>query len=143
VIPARWDDGRMLAPPALADKWWLVTVEAGACAEACERKLLLMRQVRLAQGKDQDRVERLVVLADASEIQRLPAPLTEGLRIARLIDPTALGHPFGDEIPADHIYLVDPLGRLMLSFPHDPDPKGMVRDLARLLSVNSWQRVTR
>ena len=33
----------------------------------------------------------------------------------------------------DHIYLVDPLGNLMLRFPRDPDPSRMIKDLQRLL----------
>lgn len=38
--------------------------------------------------------------------------------------------------PADHIYLVDPLGNLMLRFPADPDPRRMMKDLARLLRAS-------
>jgi hypothetical protein len=34
---------------------------------------------------------------------------------------------------ADHIYLVDPLGNLMMRYPRDADPRRMVKDLARLL----------
>src|SRR5579871_635245 len=30
VVPARMEDGAAVAPAALADKWWLVTVEQGA-----------------------------------------------------------------------------------------------------------------
>jgi len=33
----------------------------------------------------------------------------------------------------EHIYLVDPLGNLMLRFPPDPDPSRMIKDLERLL----------
>jgi hypothetical protein len=36
----------------------------------------------------------------------------------------------------DHVYLVDPLGNLMLRFPRDPDPSGMIKDLQRLLKYS-------
>jgi hypothetical protein len=142
VLAARLDDGQVLGPALLADRWWLVTVDASACAEACLRKLLLMRQLRLAQGKDQDRVGRLWVLTDAGPVGTVPVSLTEGLRTARIVDPRALGQQFGDENPIQYIYLVDPFGRLMMSFPSDPDPGRMLKDLQRLLSVNSWERVS-
>jgi hypothetical protein len=38
---------------------------------------------------------------------------------------------------ADHIYLIDPLGNLMLRFPKDADPSRMKKDLERLLKVSN------
>jgi hypothetical protein len=34
------------------------------------------------------------------------------------------------------IYLVDPIGNLVLSYPPDADPSGMRKDLARLLHLS-------
>ena len=34
---------------------------------------------------------------------------------------------------SDHIYLVDPLGNLMMAFPKHADPSKIKRDLSRLL----------
>ena len=57
LIPPR----PLTGPPleALRGKWVLVSFDEATCDAACERKLYFMRQVRRAQGKDQDRVERL------------------------------------------------------------------------------------
>ncbi|MGZ5141672.1 MAG: cytochrome C oxidase subunit I, partial [Burkholderiales bacterium] len=41
--------------------------------------------------------------------------------------------------PLDHIYVVDPLGNLMMRFPPDPDPRRMLKDLARLLRHSKWR----
>ena len=38
--------------------------------------------------------------------------------------------------PADHIYLIDPLGNLMMRFPRDADPSRMIKDLQRLLKYS-------
>ncbi len=54
----------------LRGKWVLVTFDAAACDAYCEKKLYFMRQVRRAQGKDMDRIERLWVLTDAGEAAR-------------------------------------------------------------------------
>ena len=45
--------------------------DAGACDAYCEHKLYVMRQVRRAQGKDMDRIERLWVLTDAASRARM------------------------------------------------------------------------
>jgi hypothetical protein len=39
--------------------------------------------------------------------------------------------------PKGRVYLVDPLGNLMMSYPADMNPKGMQTDLKKLLK-NSW-----
>jgi hypothetical protein len=42
----------------------------------------------------------------------------------------------GPGMRSDHIYLVDPLGNVMLRWPRDPDPGRMIRDLGRLLKYS-------
>jgi hypothetical protein len=36
----------------------------------------------------------------------------------------------------DHIYLIDPLGNLMMRFPRDPDTRRLIKDLSRLLKAS-------
>jgi hypothetical protein len=48
---------------------------------------------------------------------------------------------FADQFPAqqsqsEHIYIVEPLGNVMLRFPVDPDPKGIMKDLKQLLKAS-------
>jgi cytochrome oxidase Cu insertion factor (SCO1/SenC/PrrC family) len=112
----------------LRGKWVLVTFDAAACDAYCEKKLYFMRQVRRAQGKDMDRVERLWVLTDGAKPRAELLAAIEGTRMQNL-------KPF-DERSADHIYLVDPMGNLMLRFPRDPDPSKMIKDLQRLLKYS-------
>ena len=38
--------------------------------------------------------------------------------------------------PADHIYLVDPLGNLVLRYTYDADPSRIIKDLTRLLKTS-------
>lgn len=40
---------------------------------------------------------------------------------------------------ADHIYVVDPPGNLMMRYPRDADPRRMLKDVARLLRHSKWQ----
>ncbi|HEX9184492.1 MAG TPA: cytochrome C oxidase subunit I [Burkholderiales bacterium] len=135
--------GELVAPPrplagppfdALRGKWVLVSFDAAACDAYCERKLYFMRQVRRAQGKDQDRVERLWMLTDDGQPRAEVLAAIEGTRLERGTA-TAARFPAGAS-HADHIYVVDPLGNLMMRYPRDPDPSRMLKDLQRLLRLS-------
>jgi hypothetical protein len=129
-------DGTPLDLGALRGKWLMVHVGPASCDAACAWQLYLMRQTRIAQGKEQSRIERLWVLTDAGPVA--PALLRDhpGLHVWR---PATAG--FAEQFPAvqgrtDHIYLVDPLGNLMLRFPAQPDAKRMMKDLKLLLKAS-------
>ena len=114
----------------LRGKWVLVNFDSAACDAYCEKKLYFMRQVRTAQGKDQARVERLWIITDAGKPRPELLAAIEGTRISR-----AKPDAFPGE-PVDHIYVLDPLGNLMMRFPKDLDPSRMLKDLQRLLKYS-------
>ena len=129
--------GRPFRFSEMRGKWILVQFDSGVCAEACERKLYFMRQVRKALGKDTARVERLWLVTDA----QAPAPrllqAIEGTRLARTgASPIAAEFP-AEQAAAEHVYLIDPHGNLMMRFPRDPDPSRMLKDLQRLMKVST------
>ena len=129
-------DGSPFRLSQLRGKWVLVSVDSGRCDAHCEEKLLYMRQLRLTQGKDADRVERAWLIADdvpprAAVVAQYPGTWlvrAAGVGLPGLFPSTAA--------VSDHIYLVDPLGNLMMRFPRDPDPRRMIKDLARLLKAS-------
>jgi len=134
--PLQQLDGRPFRPADLEGKWVLLHADGGACGESCRRQLYLMRQVRLAQGANFERIERVWLVTDDVRPAADLAPLLEGVWIVR-----AGGTPLVAALPAPadlnhHVYLVDPLGNLMLRFPRDPDPAGMIKDLQRLLKLS-------
>lgn len=119
----------LAAPPflPLRGKWVLVTADAAACDAYCEKKLYFMRQVRRAQGKEMGRVERLWLVSDGAAPRAELAAAIEGTRVLSFKDAA---------FSPEHIYLVDPLGNLMMRFPRDPDPSRMIKDLQRLLKAS-------
>jgi hypothetical protein len=125
LIEPRPVSGRAFEP--YLGKWLLVTFDSPACDAYCEKKLYYMRQIRTAQGKDQGRVERLWILTDAGAPRAGLLAAFEGTRIARA---ETSGFPGN---PVDHVYVVDPLGNLIMRFPREPDPSRMLKDLQRLL----------
>jgi len=140
----RWISGRtsnygeLLTPRPLAGplaplrgKWVLVTLDPAACDTRCERKLYIVRQVRRAQGANAERVERLWLLSDGGTPRAELVAALDGSRIARA-DPAPAA-----ALSGDYIYLVDPLGNLMMRFPAAPEGKRMIQDLERLLKYAS------
>lgn len=125
LIPPRPVAGP-LAP--LKGKWVLVTFDAAACNAACEKKLYIVRQVRRAQGKESDRIERLWVVTDGGKPRPELVAAIEGSHIAAA----------ELDFRGDDIYLVDPLGNLMMRFPRDPDPSKVIKDLQRLLKYSRF-----
>jgi cytochrome oxidase Cu insertion factor (SCO1/SenC/PrrC family) len=128
-------DGRRFSLAELNGKWVMLQVDAAACEAACRAKLFNMRQARLAQGQNMDRVERVWLLLDAGRPAPELARLTEGAVIARAAPELLAALPAADV--RSHIYLIDPRGNLMLRFPENADPKRMIRDLGRLLKYSS------
>ncbi len=129
-------DGAPFRLSQLKGKWALVSIDSGKCEARCNEKLLYMRQLRLTQGKNADRVERVWLISDDAVPRAETVSQYQGTWLVRARAPGLLGlFPTKGEA-SDHIYLVDPLGNLMMRFPRDPDPRLMIKDLARLLKAS-------
>lgn len=135
LLPRR--DGGTFRFADLRGKWILLTTDSGGCDEACQRKLYYMRQLRLAQGKDQDRIERVWLISDQRQVTNDIAQAFAGTIQVRLQDPQFLRRLPAPEAPQRHIYMIDPLGNLMMRFPSDADPNKMKKDLAKVLKLSS------
>ena len=129
-------DGQPYRLDALQGKWVMVHVGPAQCDADCAKQLYLMRQTRLTQGKAQSRIERLWVLTDTATPDATLLQEHPGLRVWRPEDPAFIEQFPAMRNRAGHIYLVDPLGNLMLRFPENPDHKGMMKDLRLLLKAS-------
>ena len=128
----------------LKGKWTFVYLHEGDCDSSCVQQLYKIRQVRLTQGKNIDRLQRLMLWQAGSvdkerrdELQQhfpgqvtaiLPGEESTLLQAFSVDGQTALG--------LDRIYLVDPLGNLMMLYEPGSEPRGMIKDLERLLKYS-------
>jgi cytochrome oxidase Cu insertion factor (SCO1/SenC/PrrC family) len=135
-VALRKTDGVPFNISQLRGKWIMLVVDSGMCDESCRKKLYYMRQVRLMQKTEMDRIER-VWLIDDDKIPKSgimkdfkgTVPINaKGSEILKVIPAKISRH--------DHIYMIDPLGNLMMRFPKDVDPSRMAKDLKRLLKVS-------
>ena len=129
-------DGKPFALDELRGRWVFVVADSGDCGKPCEEKLWKIRQVRQAQGKEMGRIERVWLVDD----DRAPSPRLvqdyAGIWFVRGGGKPALAALPAERTVRDHIYLVDPLGNLMLRFPENAEPKRMIKDLGRLLKYS-------
>jgi len=125
-------DGSAFRLTDLRGRWVVAVAAPGACDIACANALYAMRQARTIQGREMDRIVRVWFVTD----EAVPAPALLGqhpdLKVVRVTPSAVAAMPAG----ADRIYLVDPLGNLVLAYPLDPDIKGVARDLTRLLKAS-------
>lgn len=133
---------RISAPTApgtpLRDKWSLVYVADGACEQACRQTLYLMRQTRLALNNDMTRVERvLLARGDCGACVDLVRD-NPGLTVLGSGGPeaTALVAQFPAPLREYSLFVVDPLGNLMMSYDVRQDPHGLLEDLKKLLRLS-------
>jgi hypothetical protein len=132
-------DGEPVALDAYKGKWILLQADGSDCADKCKAKLFAMRQLRLMQGKDMDRIERVWLVTDNQPLETLTLREFDGTHVLR-VNPAALKAWLPVETgttPADHLYMIDPLGNLMMRFPKDADPNKIKKDIARLLKASS------
>ncbi len=128
-------------PVALADyrgKWLLVQADAGACEKRCTDKLYYQRQLRLTQGKERDRIERVWLVTDDVPLSTVLMKEYDGTRILR-VDAKKLAAWLpvnAGTTVEDHLYIIDPLGNLMMRFPKDPDYNKVKKDLGKLLRAS-------
>ena len=129
-VRLRTPAGGSLALSELRGKWVLLTVDAAACGEACAAKLYATRQARTMTGKERERLQRLwLIIGEGVPPPEMLAAHPD-LRIAAADSALLATLPPG---PEQAIFLIDPLGNLMLRYPADPDIKKLYKDLGRLL----------
>ena len=118
-------------------RWLLVAVEASPCADACRARLEGLRQIRVATARDEDRVQRVLVTVPAGGAAPAdPPPAAPDLRVVPLDVDAVAAFPGQGRLPDGHVYLVDPLGNVVLRFPPDLDRRRVLRDLTRLLQAS-------
>jgi len=141
--PLSGKDGEPLAGKYLRGKWTLLYFGDSKCGITCSNYLYKMRQARLAQNENMNRVQRLFVSIDGAapaqsvledypnmDVAILPRQGQEEFLFPFVIE-NVLPHK------AERIYLIDPLGNLMMYYPTTAEPKGMLKDLQRLLKIST------
>jgi cytochrome oxidase Cu insertion factor (SCO1/SenC/PrrC family) len=131
--PLRLADGTPFALSALRGKWVLLITDSAQCNEACQRKLFALRQLRLAQGKEMERIERAWLISDDATVAPKLAEAYRGTWLVRIGTADTLKSLPAARPVADYIYVLDPLGNVVMRYGSDADPTRIIKDITRLL----------
>ena len=139
TIPTR--DGKPFRFDDMRGNWIFLMTDSGNCDDYCRAKLYIMRQIRITQGKDQERIERVWLIPDGMRPPRAIEAEYQGTRTIFLATDDVLARLPASGSPRDHIYIIDPFGNLMMRFPRDGDPQRMKNDINRLMKISAgWIR---
>ena len=118
-------------------QWSMVIAGPSACAAQCQAQLYNMRQIRTSTGKNRERVERVWLVTDAGPIDAALLNQHPGLLVARVAAPSLVPwlSPAVEQL-AGRLWLVDMRGNLMMQYAPGADPKGIRRDVGKLLYIN-------
>ena len=116
----------------LQGKWVLAVAAAGGCDASCAQALYAMREARTIQGREMDRVVRVLLVTDDAPVDASVLAEHPDLLTARVVPADLARWPSR----AERIVLVDPLGNLVLAYPRNPDIKALAKDLTRLLKAS-------
>lgn len=114
-------------------KWALVMIAHAKCDQSCQDRLFAMRQYRLGQGLETNRIKRIWVIDDQDEIkQKLSNDLLVGVDIVR-----------SSRIEIDHpalwdksIFLIDPQGNQVMRYQQDQEHRKIMNEIGKLLKHN-------
>jgi cytochrome oxidase Cu insertion factor (SCO1/SenC/PrrC family) len=123
---------------ALRNKWSIVYIGAGNCDEPCRQALYVMRQTRLSLNNEMSRVGRVFLTTGNCCAREFLTHEHPGLLV--LDASNAPGERLLHQFPADgrpySLFIVDPLGNLMMSYDARQNPKGLLEDLQKLLRLS-------
>lgn len=130
---------------SVLDGKWTLTFLAGAeCGEDCMRHLIDIRQIRLAMGEGSLSIGRLAIVTDPGALEMASALENdfEGMQVAltdaaggvRLLDLLGEG-----AAGLGRVYILDPMGNLMMRYAPDAPAKDTLKDMGRLLKASkNW-----
>jgi cytochrome oxidase Cu insertion factor (SCO1/SenC/PrrC family) len=116
---------------------------ANVCDAACQETLIQIRQARLALNHRMERVQRVLLLDQTNVLSAEVLAEQVGVRIvggdensvAQLVDQITAAQS-GMDAKQNLIFLIDPLGNLMMRYTSDQLPKPLYKDLKHLLKVS-------
>jgi len=107
---------------------WTLAYATSQCDNACTKTLKDMNTVRILMNEDMRRIQRLLLINNTTGFQE------PGVLIAK---PSKTLNQQLSKFPANTLFLIDPLGNVMLYYsPQDLEIKRVIKDLKRLFKYS-------
>jgi cytochrome oxidase Cu insertion factor (SCO1/SenC/PrrC family) len=136
--------GGTTAPAFLERTWTLVYIAEGPCDAACRERLQELRQLRLALGRERNRVSGVLLYSGTapettwleSEHTGLIAASVDGEEAREALLSAFPGDDVDALFTAGRVYIVDPNGNLMMTYAAGMPLRDIHDDLKRLLRLS-------
>ena len=137
VTGLRHPDGTPVSAEVLSGKWTLIYIGDGRCDEACRNALVFGRQSRLALNNEMTRVQRVLLATANCCDNEYFAREQEGLIALDASSPEAAALLAQFPEAREHsLFIVDPLGNLMMRHDASHTTKDLLSDLKKLLKLS-------
>ncbi len=122
----------------LTSSWRMYYVTADTCAEQCEQSLYNMRQINIALGKNQSRVNHVVLHSATAEPDFIDLLEEQHPHVLRAKIPAQKLPLLQLQNPAQQsaIYLMDPHGNIMMRFSDGLDATLILKEINKLLKIS-------
>ncbi len=139
-LKLRDSNGQLLDRERLTKKWRLYYFVGEHCDSSCQQTIFNMRQINKALGKNQSRLQYVIV-----HLQQPVAEFSTYLSnqhedsielYAQQIPQNSTNMQAINFSSSSDIYLMDPIGNIMMSFNKDLNPKLILKDINKLLKIS-------
>jgi hypothetical protein len=131
-LPQAWRSAHASSEAEVPHAWQLIYARMTPCEQQCAQHLGRLLQVQLALGRDQARVER--AMWHVGSFPQLDDPQLAAHALDDAVGRAMVAALGAERLGEGRVYVADPRGDVILSYPPDVEQKELLRDLKRLLA---------
>jgi len=146
-VDAQHPENDLMKLVQMNKKWTLLVTGNSMCNDFCKESLHTVRQVNIALGKEADRVSRLLISSiEVEELKAIqqdyPNLIIETAKATEIANFEHAAQNNGAKIETKEsnqwmVWVVDPLGNVILQYTHRHDGYDMIDDLKRVLKLSN------
>lgn len=113
---------------------WTLAYATNRCDSACKKTLKDIKTIRVLMNEDMRRIQKMLLINATTDVPRWQTPQEAGVMIAH---PSARLSQKLAKFPDNTLFLIDPLGNVMLHYnPENIVIKRVLKDLKRLFKYS-------
>ena len=119
----------------LTGKWTYLVYSPNGCDLQCEASLFKLRQTIKATGRELNRIQS-VLLTDTNKVDAEILERNQRTRVGQLLK-LEIESDIQKQLEHGVIYLLDPIGNLMMKYDPSTTSRGMLKDIKKLLKISN------
>ncbi|MFK8028014.1 MAG: SCO family protein [Gammaproteobacteria bacterium] len=122
---------------SFAGKWTYLVYSPNGCDLQCEASLFKLRQTKKATGRESNRIQS-ALLTNANQVNSNILDRNQRTPVGQLLKFELEDEP-DKQKQLEHgiIYLIDPIGNLMMKYDTSTTSRGMLKDIKKLLKISN------